>query len=171
MDRPLRLLVGVLVPILALMATNWFDADVLRATQESVQRTFSSADIGAFGDQLTLAHLLTAACAIAVAVAAWRARSVWLSAVYVIVGAFIVGLPLIEYNFVNSIPQPVRGFVIVRWRDSVRGLTGSVLTVGAAMVVCGVAVIVSIVLVGRRTSNEPGNLPVPTAPTPDGSAG
>ena len=65
-----------------------------------------------------------------------------------IVGAFIVGLPLIEYNFVNSIPQPVRGFVIDRWLDSVRGLTGSVLTVGAAMVVCGVAVIVSIVLVG-----------------------
>ena len=139
---------------MALLVANWFDSDVLRTAQTRMVNTLSLDDMGTFGDQSALAHVLNATFAIAVAVAAWRARNLWLASAYFLVGAFVVGLPVIELNFVKSIPEPLRGFVQDRYIDTLQGLTGSVLTVGGAMVVSGVAVIVSIAVSRRRASHE-----------------
>lgn len=143
-----RVLVAALVALLALVIAQWFDAGVLADAQRRVAVTFN---YGSLPYLMSVAHLLTAAGVLALALAARWSRSLLIAVGYAVVGGFLVFLPAMVTTFAVSVngaptlaPEPI-ATTLSNWFFTVaEGLTGAVFTLGAAMLLSGLAVIGSI---------------------------
>lgn len=142
-----RPIVAALVALLALVVAQWFDAGVLVDAQRQVSRTFDSRLLLYL---LPIAHLSTAATVVAVGLAAWWSRSRLVGIGYAVVGGVIVFLPAMFAAFATGengasplAPEPIASTLMNWFATAEEGATGAVLTVGAAMLLSGVAVIVA----------------------------
>jgi hypothetical protein len=142
-----RSVVAAFVALLALFVAHWFDAGVLVDAQRRAGTTF---DPSALFYLTPVAHLLTAAGVVALALAAWRSRSLLVGVGYAIVGGFLVLLPATVWAFATSVngaptpaPEPI-ATALANWYFTVAaGLTGAVFTLAGAMLLSGLAVIAS----------------------------
>jgi hypothetical protein len=97
---------------------------------------------------LALASMLVAGSVLLVAVLAWRAQSVVVSVAYAIVGGFLVALPWLVWSFaahVNDVPpalpEPLLTAISEIYYVVGGGSSNAVGTIGAAMLIGGVATV------------------------------
>ena len=174
-DRFGRAFLAVLVALLALLIANWFDAGVLRDAQLRAGQTY---DFSWAYDLTPVAHMLAAAGAVAIAVAGWWSRSLFLGVVYAIVGGVLVFLPALFWAFglgpngaQPTAPQPIADLLNHWYTTLAMGVVGAVYTLGAAMFLTGLAVVWSVVRERRRgvvtrpaTTQAPQTEPEPEQP-------
>jgi hypothetical protein len=172
-----RCLVAALVALLTLLIAHWFDAGVL--TDEQLR----AAHPGLLFNLAPVAHMLTAAGVVVLALAAWWSRSLLVGACYALVGGYLVFLPALYWKFgwVMTItygpgmnipgmdivpastpiaPQPMAPSPIAStlgdWYSTVSaGVTGAVFTLAAAMLLSGLVVIASVFRARGRGANRP----------------
>jgi hypothetical protein len=148
-----RSLVAALVALLVLLSAHWFDAGVLVDVRNGFSYTYDPVPLV---DLTAIAHIVTAAGVLAIALAGWRSRSLAVGIAYAVVGGFLVFLPPLIWSVAVSVngtppvaPQPVAN-TLWSWDSMLEtGRTGAVFTLAAAMFLTGVAVIWS-VLQGRH---------------------
>jgi hypothetical protein len=148
-----RSLVAALVALLVLLIAHWFDAGVLVDARNGFSYTY---DPVALVDLTAIAHILTAAGVVAIALAGWRSRSLAVGIGYAVVGGFLVFLPPLIWLVAVSVngacpvaPQPIAD-TLWSWDSTLEtGRTGAVFILAAAMFLTGVAVSWS-VLQGRH---------------------
>jgi hypothetical protein len=151
-----RSLVAALMAPAVLLVAHWFDAGVLVDAQRQAGYTFDPAPLM---DLMVVAHVLTAAGAVALALVAWRSRSVLVGVGYVLVGGFLVCLPALVWAFAVSVngatplaPAPIATTMDQWFTVLATGVTGAVFTIAGGMLLSGLAVIWS-VLQDRRSTN------------------
>jgi hypothetical protein len=143
-----RWLIAALVALLTLLIGHWFDAGVLA---DAVRREGVTFEPGPVFYLIPVAHLVTAAGVVALALTAWRSRSLFVGVGYAVVGGFLVLLPATMWAFAASVngappvaPQPIANTLGQWWFTLAMGVTGSVFTLAAAMLLSGLAVIGSV---------------------------
>ncbi len=151
-----RWLVAALVALLTLLIGQWFDAGVL---PDAVRRASTTFDPGPLFYLTPVAHLLTAAGVVALAVAAWRSRSLFVGVGYAVVGGFLVFLPALVWAFATSVngaptvaPEPIADTLGQWYTTLATGVTGAVFTLAGAMLLSGLAVIGSVLRTQRRSA-------------------
>ncbi len=166
-SRPGKSLVATLVAVVALAIAHWFDAGVLLEAQYRAGTTFEP---GPLFYLISVAHLITAAGVVALALAAWWSRSLLVGVGYAAVGGFLVLLPATVWEFATGVngapppaPEPIATALGNWYFTLATGVTGSVFTLGAAMLISGLAVIGRALRAPRR---EPVAEPA-TAPPPE----
>jgi hypothetical protein len=154
---PRRSLVAALVALLALLIAHWFDAGVLVDAQKRAGYTY---DPGPLVDLTGLAHIVTAAGVVAIALAGWRSRSLVAGTTYTVVGGFLVFLPSLFWTFAVSkngapmvAPQPIASALSSWYLTLATGVTGAVFTLAAAMFLSGLAAVGSVLLTRRRRAS------------------
>ena len=154
---PTRVLVAVLVALLALLIVHWFDAAVLLDAQKQAGLTY---DPGPLVDLTGLAHVVTAAGVVAIALAGWRSRSLVVGITYAVAGGFLVFLPTLAWTFASSrngapvvAPQPIASALWSWYLTLATGVTGAVFILAAAMFLSGLAVVGSIFLARPRRAS------------------
>jgi hypothetical protein len=179
-----RWLVAALVALLTLLIAHWFDAGVLTDAQ------LRAAHPGLLFNFAPVAHMLTAAGVVVLALAAWWSRSLLVGACYALVGGYLVFLPALYWAFsVKNVistplvepgfwpqpiapqplwPQPIAAHPFAStlgdWYLAVSaGVTGAVFTLAAAMLLSGLVVIASVLRARRRGAT---GVPPATAQTP-----
>jgi hypothetical protein len=121
---PRRALLAALVALLALLIAYWFDSGVLADAQKRAGYTF---DMGWFMELTGIAHIVTAAGVVAIALTCWRSRSL------------VVGIgPLV--------PQPIASTLGQWYSTLATGVTGAFYTLAAAMFLSGLAVVGTVLL-------------------------
>ena len=152
-----RSLVAALMAPAVLLVAHWFDAGVLVDAQRQAGYTFDPAPLM---DLMVVAHVLTAAGAVALALVAWRSRSVLVGVGYVLVGGFLVCLPAIVWAFAVGVngaaplaPAPIATTMFQWFTVLATGVTGAVFTIAGGMLLSGLAVIWS-VLQDRRSAES-----------------
>lgn len=156
---------AALVALLTLLIAHWFDAGVLTDAQ------LRAAHPGLLFNFAPVAHMLTAAGVVVLALAAWWSRSLLVGACYALVGGYLVFLPAMYWAF-DSVtylrsmpsgvivgtsgplaPQPIAS-TLGDWFLAVStGVTGAVFTLAAAMFLSGLAVVWSVLLARRRRAS------------------
>jgi hypothetical protein len=151
-----RWFVAALVAVLALLIGHWFDVGVLLA---AIRREGMTFDPGPVFYLISVAHLLTAAGVVALAVAAWRSQSLFVGVGYAVVGGFLVFLPPLVWAFATGVngappvaPQPIANTLGQWYFTLADGVTGSVFTLAGAMLLSGLAVIGSVLRTQRRST-------------------
>jgi hypothetical protein len=160
-----RSLAAGLVAVVALLVAHWFDADVLVQARARANATY---DMGQYMDLIPIAHLVTAAGVLAIAMAAWWSRNVIVGAAYAVIGGFVVLLPFLFWTFgvaINDVPpsapEPIASRIYDWYMILATGITGSVFTLGGGMLLSGLAVILSVFRSARGTAT----MPVPAPPS------
>jgi hypothetical protein len=151
--RARRSLVAALVALLVLLIAHWFDAGVLVDARNGFSYSYDPVPLV---DLTAIAHIVTAAGVVAIALAGWRSRSLAVGIGYAVVGGFLVFLPPLIWSVAVSVngaspvaPQPIAN-ALWSWDSTLEtGRIGAVFTLAAAMLLTGVAVIWS-VLQGRH---------------------
>ncbi|HEX7474163.1 MAG TPA: hypothetical protein VF323_13850 [Candidatus Limnocylindrales bacterium] len=146
MNRFARPLIAALAAVLAVLIAHWFDARVLADAEREGTQTFNSS---LFFYLTPIAHVLTAAGVVGLALVAWWSRSLLLGVAYAVAGGAIVFLPAFVQAFATGAndtppiaPEPIAS-TLWSWFVTVgAGVTGVVFTLGAAMLLSGLAVIV-----------------------------
>jgi len=166
-----RALVAVAVALGVLFVGHWFDSTVVADAQRHAARTYDSPPLV---DMTSIAHLLTAAGVLAIALAGWRSRSLVLGAGYALVGGYLVLLPALFWAYGLSwngapavAPQPIASTLGTWYATLSTGVTGAVYTLGGAMLLTGLAVIASMLRGPRRgieTVEEPVKPPAEPEP-------
>jgi hypothetical protein len=148
-----RTLVAALVALLVLLVAHWFDAGVLADAQNRAGHTY---DPGPLVDLTGIAHIVTAAGVVAIALASWRSRSLVVGTGYAVVGGFLVFLPALSCTFAVSVngaptvaPQPIASTLWSWYITLAAGVTGAVFTLAAAMFLSGLTVVGSVLRAGR----------------------
>jgi hypothetical protein len=168
-----RWLVAALVALLTLLIAHWFDAGVLTDEQLRASHPGLLYNLG------PVAHMLTAAGVVVLALAAWWSRSLLVGACYALVGGYLVFLPALYWKFgwvmtitrepgwdivppsmpiaptTQIAPQPMApspiASTLADWYFAVStGVTGAVFTLAAAMLLSGLVVIASVLRARRR---------------------
>jgi hypothetical protein len=154
-----RELVAAVVALLTLLIAHWFDAGVLADARVRGAATF---DQSPFFALMPIAHLLTAAGVVALVLAAWWSRSLIVGVGYAIVGGVVVFLPTMVTTVAISVndaptlaPEPIATLLTTWFLTISTGVTGAVFTLGAAMLLSGLAVIVGSLRPSRATVAEP----------------
>lgn len=138
-----RWLVAALVALLTLLIAHWFDAGVLADAQ------LRAGHPGLLFDLAPIAHMLTAAGVVVLALAAWWSRSLLVGVCYALVGGCLVFLPAMYWAF-DSVthgrstplaPQPIASWLGDWFLALSTGVTGAVFTLAAAMLLSGLVVI------------------------------
>jgi hypothetical protein len=145
MSRTSRTLVALVVAAMVLVIAAWFDTAVMRDAQQQAGATFGPTGVIT---TRTLGSLLIAGSALLLGVLAWRSASVVVGLAYIVVGGFFVVLPWLFWTFgvqTNGLPpgapEPLAS--IIRHIDSwTAGSLDTVTTIGAAMLIAGVAALV-----------------------------
>ena len=152
-----RSIVAGVIAALALLVAHWFDAGVLVDARARAQATF---DFGQTADLMPVANLVTAAGVLAISLAAWWSRSLLIGGTFAIIGGFVVFLPFLFWNFtltLNGIPpltpEPIARPINDLYMTLATGVTGSVFTLGGAMLLSGLAVIWSVLRSGRAIAD------------------
>jgi hypothetical protein len=150
---PRRALLAALVALLALLIAYWFDSGVLADAQKRAGYTF---DMGWFMELAGVAHIVTAAGVVAIALTCWRSRSLVVGIGYVVVGGFLVFLPALTWTIgvsVNGapplVPQPIASTLGQWYSTLATGVTGAFYTLAAAMFLSGLAVVGTVLLTKR----------------------
>lgn len=151
--RARRSLVAAVVALLVLLIAHWFDAGVLVDARNGFSYSYDPVPLV---DLTAIAHIVTAAGVVAIALAGWRSRSLAVGIGYAVVGGFLVFLPPLIWSVAVSVngaspvaPQPIAN-ALWSWDSTLEtGRIGAVFTLAAAMLLTGVAVIWS-VLQGRH---------------------
>lgn len=145
MDRFARPLIAALAAVLVLLIAHWFDASVLADVEREGARKFDSS---LFFLLTPVAHVLTAAGVVGLALVAWWSRSLLLGVAYAVAGGVLVSLPALFWAFSTggndsptSVPGPIASTLSDWFIATGDGVTGAVFTVGAAMLLSGLAVI------------------------------
>jgi hypothetical protein len=162
-----RPLVAGLIALAVLLIAQWFDAGVLADAQRQAGRTY---DVGPFWNSMGIAHVLTAAGVIALAMVAWWSRSLLVGVGYAIVGGFLVFLPTITFVLASSVngapplaPAPI-ATTLNRWFSTLAsGVSGSIFTIAGGMFVSGL-VVIWLVLRGRAPSGADAAMPMTEPP-------
>jgi hypothetical protein len=146
MSKTGRTYVALAGAALALVIAGWFDNAVLRDALRYADATFNP--IGVTG-LFAFGSVLVAGSALVVAVLAWRTASVAVGLAYGVVGGFFVALPWLVWNLAAQVngtpallPEPL-AYVLGRiyiWTSD--GSLNAVGTIGAAMLIAGVASLV-----------------------------
>lgn len=159
MSRLGRELVAAAVALLDLLIAHWFDAGVLA---DAWVRGSANFDHSSFWTLMPIAHLLTAAGVVALVLAAWWSRSLIVGVGYAIVGGIVVFLPAIFVAVAISVdgaptlaPEPIATMLTTWFLTITTGETGAVSTLGAAMLLSGLAVIGAPLRPSRATVAEP----------------
>ena len=164
MSTPIRRsAIAALVAVAALLLAHWFDAGVVADAQIRFGRTF---DAGSFANAMTMDRLLTAAGVVAVVAAGWRARTNVVGIGYAVVGGFVATLPATGWAFAANVngrppilPDPMAR-TMGEWLVSLEaGVTGAVYTIGAVMLIVGLAVLGSN-LTRKRAQTAPASAPI-----------
>jgi hypothetical protein len=157
-----RWLVAALVALLTLLIAHWFDAGVLADAQHRAGHP------GLLFNLAPVAHMLTAAGVVVLALAAWWSRSLLVGVCYVLVGGYLVFLPAMYWAF-DSVtylrsmpsgvivatsgplaPQPIASTLGDWFLTVSTGVTGAVFTLASAMLLSGLVVIASVLRAHRR---------------------
>lgn len=145
MNRFARPLIAALAAVLAVLIAHWFDAGVLANAQLEGSRTFNSSQ---YFYLIPIAHLLTAAGVIGLALVAWWSRSLLLGVAYAVTGGALVFLPALFQAFAVGgndgspiAPEPIASTLSSWFTAAGAGVTGAVFTLGAAMLLSGLAAI------------------------------
>jgi hypothetical protein len=146
MSRTGRTLVALAGAALVLIVATWFDNTVMR---DALRRASAAFDMGGVGIVVAAASMLVAGSVLLVAVLAWRAASVVVGLAYAVVGGFLVMLPWIVWNFATQVndtppvlPEPLLSVVTEISFRTGGGSLNAVGTIGAAMLIAGVAALV-----------------------------
>ena len=141
--RTLSALVGA---ALALVIASWFDKTVMFDAVRHAQAEFDAAGLTAL---IAAGLMLVAGSVLLVGVLAWRAASVVVGIAYAVVGGFFLLLPWIVWNFATEVndvppvlPEPLLTVVSEVYRWTSIGSLNAVGTIGASMLIAGVAALV-----------------------------
>jgi hypothetical protein len=153
---------------LVLAVANAYDGTFLRDVLRTAQAHF---DAGGVGVGIALGSMLVAGSVLLVGVLAWRAASVVVDLVYIVAGGFLVTLPWLVWTFATTIndtppvlPEPIATFLGNIYFETSGGSLNAVGTIGAAMLIAGVA---SLVRWSRtRAVSERGPGPIVAATDP-----
>lgn len=145
MLRGSRTLAALAGAALMLIIAAWFDTVFLRDAAQQAKANFN---LAALGPVFAAGSMLVAGCVLLAGVLAWRAASVVVSLAYAFVGGFFVTLPWIVWTAATAtndappvLPEPLLTFVseIYLWTAGSLNAAG---TIGAAMLIAGVAALV-----------------------------
>ncbi|MGD0123513.1 MAG: hypothetical protein ABSC46_13290 [Candidatus Limnocylindrales bacterium] len=167
-----RAFLAALAALGVLFVCHWFDATVVADAQRQAGMSYDS---GPLVDLTSIAHLLTAAGVVAIALAGWRSRSLLLGVGYALVGGYLVFLPALFWAYgiggngaPAAAPQPIASTLNTWYTTLSTGVTGAVYTLAGAMFLTGLAVIWSVLRERRRgaetqpaTAEAPGTQPEP----------
>ena len=137
-----KTLVALAAAAIMLVIADWFDTTVMFEARRQAAATFDSSGIGAMA---VVGSLMIAGSVLLVGALAWRAASLAVGLVYVVVGGFFVALPWLVWNLSTGIndvpavlPEPV---AVALWNiySSTTGALNAVGTIGAAMLIAGIA--------------------------------
>ena len=145
MSRTGRTLVALAGAAIILLIATWFDNTFMRDAVRHAQRNFDSDWLGAV---IAAGSMLVAGSALLLGVLAWRAASVVVGLAYAVVGGFFLMLPWIVRTLatqVNDVP-PVLPEPLLTVVSEIYFRTGGSLnavgTIGAALLITGVAALV-----------------------------
>ena len=140
-----KTLVALAAAAIVLVIAAWFDTTVVREAQRQAAATF---DISVSTTMTTLGSLMIAGFVLLVGALAWRAASVVVGLVYVVVGGFIVALPWLVWNLASQtndgppiLPEPL-ALALGQTYFSTNGDLNAVGTIGAGMLIAGIAALV-----------------------------
>jgi hypothetical protein len=146
MSRTGRTLVAVAGAALVLVVATWFDNTFMRDAVRHAQANF---EMGGLGSVIAVGSMLVAGSVLLVGVLAWRAASVAVGVAYALAGGFLVMLPWIVWNFATQVndtppvlPEPLLSVVSEIYFRTAGGSLNAVGTIGAAMLIAGVAALV-----------------------------
>jgi hypothetical protein len=140
-----KALVALAAAAIALVIMAWFDNTFLRDALREAQSTFNAASVSPL---FVLGSLLTAGAVLLVGALAWRAASVIVGLVYVVVGGFFAALPWLVLSLASAtgdaapvLPDSLASAVTSIWL-STTGQLNAVATIGAGMLLAGIAALV-----------------------------
>lgn len=144
MSNSRRAAIPILVAGTVLFLAGWLDGRVMRDIQRQQAATF---DLTWLSLAMSLGSLAVAGSVLLLGVLAWRSHSALVGAAYVLVGAFLAFLPLINLRFTAQIndtspvlPEPIVEAVSQIFFRSA-GPLDAVGTIGAGMLVVGLLVL------------------------------
>ena len=168
-SRQVRLIVGLVAPLVALWLANWFDGQFVADAGIEAGRSF---DIGQEMYATNVGLFATAALVLAVAAVILWSQSRIVAVFCIVLGGFYAFLPALEALLalrVNddapSAQEPVATFINARFAEVISGTIGSVYVVGAALLLAGVAALIRDVLRGRSAGSARPELPEAAAPS------
>jgi hypothetical protein len=138
-------LVALAAAAIVLVIAAWFDNTFIRSALREAQSTFNMAG---FARLVALGSLLVAGSVLLLGTLAWRAASVVVGLAYIVFGGFFVALPWLVMNLASGtndglpvLPESLASALTSIWY-STTGSLNAVGTIGAAMLIAGVASIV-----------------------------
>ncbi len=138
MSKTSRTLVALAAAAIALVIAAWFDNVVMGDVRERAR----TSDPSPIFTMTVLGSLLVAGSVLMLGVLAWRSASVVVGLVYVVVGAFFAALPWLWWNLarmtVDVLPEAL-AVAIRELGSSTGGPLNAVGTIGAAMLIAGIA--------------------------------
>lgn len=144
-SRTGKALVALAAAAIALVVMAWFDSTVLRDAVRQAQATFTSASVAPL---FVLGSLLVAGAVLLLGALAWRAASLVVSLAYVVVGGFFVALWWVVWNLGSAtndappvLPEWFASALTSIW-VSTTGQLNAVATIGAGMLIAGIAALV-----------------------------
>ncbi len=145
MSRTSKTLVALAAAAIVLVLAAWFDSTLLTEARRHSAATF---DISGVAAMTALGSLLVAGSVLLVGTLAWRSASVVVGLAHVLVGGFFVALPWLVWNLAttkNDVPPVLPEALASALGNIYFSTTGSlnaVGTIGAAMLIAGVATLV-----------------------------
>ena len=144
-SRTGKALVALAAAAIALVVMAWFDSTVLRDAVRQAQATFTSASVAPL---FVLGSLLVAGAVLLLGALAWRAASLVVSLAYVVVGGFFVALWWVVWDLGSAtndappvLPEWFASALTSIW-VSTTGQLNAVATIGAGMLIAGIAALV-----------------------------
>ena len=163
MSRTNRALVALAAAMIVLVVAVWFDTTVARYAEEQAATV---GGISGWAAMETLGSLLVAGSVLLLGLLAWRSASLVVGLAYVVVGGAVVALPWVFWNFALMTSPPVLPealalairnlfYLTVGGSNNEYFLNGGPLnaveTIGAAMLISGIATLVLwVATAGRR---------------------
>jgi hypothetical protein len=143
-SRTGKALVALAAAAIVLVVMAWFDSTILRDAVRQAAATFNTASAPLF----VLGSLLVAGAVLLLGALAWRAASPVVSLAYVVVGGFFVALPWLVWNLASTtndappvLPESFASALGSIW-VSTAGQLNAVGTIGAGMLIAGIAALV-----------------------------
>lgn len=138
MSKTSRTLVVLAAAAIALVIAAWFDNTVMRDVQEEAR----TSDPSPAFTMTVLGSLLVAGSVLLLGVLAWRSASAVVGFAYVVVGGFFAALPWLWWNLASVrsdvLPEAL-ALAIRELGSSTEGPLNAVGTIGAAMLIAGIA--------------------------------
>ena len=140
-----RALVALGAAAIGLAVMAWFDSTLLRDAMRAAQANFNS---GSIAPLFVLGSLLTAGVVLLFGALAWRAASLVVAIAFVVVGGFFAALPWLVLGLASItgdaapvLPESLASSLTSIWL-STAGQLNAVATVGAGMLIAGIAALV-----------------------------